>query len=418
MSEPGSPSAPGNQGRSRRRRWLSIVALGVVALAGIGVAAWAIFVEESRPDTPGEFYAAPSPLPGGPPGTIIRSEVIDDFSSGATAHRVLYKSTGYDGRPSAVSGLIIVPNGAPPEGGRNVVAYTHGTVGVASDCAPSLVTDPVKQPLLLEGGGELLAAGYVVAASDYQGLGTPGPHPYLIGESEAMNELDIVRAAQNLTDAHASKEFVVWGHSQGGHASLFTGQLAAAYAPELELLGVAAGAPVPNLRELFKVNIKTTVGKILISMALQSWARVYEDASLDQIVSLGARPLVGRIAKNCLYNQRQILASVPGSLALSLKFLHTPLWDAEPWATILRDNTPGQSRTDAPILIVQGDADPIVAADVTARLADKLCASGETVNLHILNGTAHLDAGHVAVPYVVKWIANRFAGDPAPSTCT
>lgn len=395
--------------------WITALAIAILVLAA--VAGWAIFVHSSRPDAPGAFYKPPSPLPDGPPGTIIRSEVIEGFHSGATAHRVLYKSTGYDGSPTAVSGFIVVPDGTPPAGGRKVIAYTHGTVGVASSCAPSLVTNQEQQPMLFEGGGELLAAGYVVAASDYQGLGTPGPHPYLVGDSEAMNELDIVRAAQNLTEARASNEFVVWGHSQGGHASLFTGQLAAGYAPELDLVGVAAGGPVPNLEDLFKVNIKTTVGKILISMALQSWARVYDDASLDQIATPVARPLVGRIAKNCLYTKQQILASVPGSLALDLTFLHTPPWETEPWKTIVEKNNPGATRTNAPLLIIQGDADPIVAPDVTARLVDKLCAAGETVELRVLKGTAHLDAGHVAVPDVVQWIADRFAGKPAPTTC-
>jgi pimeloyl-ACP methyl ester carboxylesterase len=288
-----------DSGDTKRRVLVYVGAALAVVIAAV-VAGWAIFVHDSRPDPPGSFYAAPSPLPDGPPGTIIRSEVIDGFYSGATAYRVLYKSTGYDGNPTAVSGLILVPDGMPPAEGRNVIAYTHGTVGVASNCAPSLVTNPEQQPLLFEGGAELLAAGYVVAASDYQGLGTPGPHPYLVGESEAMNELDIVRAARNLAEASAGDELVVWGHSQGGHASLFTGQLAASYAPELHLVGVAAGGPVPNLEDLFKVNLKTTVGKVLISMALESWVKVYDDASLDQIVTPVARPLVGEIAKNCL----------------------------------------------------------------------------------------------------------------------
>jgi pimeloyl-ACP methyl ester carboxylesterase len=411
---PGVPD-PGSD-RAKHRVLVYVGAALAIAIAA-AVAGWAIFVHDSRPDAPGAFYA-PSPLPDGPPGTIIRSEVIDGFYSGATAYRVLYKSTGYDGNPAAVSGLIVVPDGAPPAEGRKVIAYTHGTVGVASNCAPSLVTNQEQQPLLFEGGGELLEAGYVVAASDYQGLGTPGPHPYLVGDSEAMNELDIVRAAHNLTEAHAGNDFVVWGHSQGGHASLFTGQLAASYAPELHLAGVAAGGPVPNLEDLFKVNVKTTVGKILISMALQSWAKVYEDASLDQIVTPVARPLVGRIAKNCLYTKKQILASVPGSLALDLTFLHTPPWETEPWKTILEENNPGDTRTNSPLLIIQGDADPIVAPDVTARLVDKLCAEGETVDLLVLKGTAHLDAGHVAVPDVVQWIADRFAGKPPSTTCT
>ena len=121
---------------------------------------------------------------------------------------------------------------------------------------------------------------------------------------------------------------MVWGHSQGGHASLFTGQLASRYAPELQLIGVAAGAPAPNLKDLFATNIETTVGRILIAMALHSWAGVYDDASLDQIVTPVARPLVGRIARNCLYNQKQILASVPAALALDLTFLrHTAVGD-------------------------------------------------------------------------------------------
>jgi acetyl esterase/lipase len=389
-----------------------IVALLVAAIAG-----WLIFVESSRPDEAGEFYTAPSPLPHGPAGTIIRSEVIDDYVAGATTYRVLYTSTGYDGEPTAVSGLILVPDGTPPDGGRRVVAYTHGTIGVASNCAPSLVTNPVQQPVLVEGGPELLAAGYVVAATDYQGLGTPGPHPYLVGDSEAMNALDSVRAARNLSEADASEDFAVWGHSQGGHASLFTGQLANSYAPELRLAGVAAGAPVPNLEDLFAVNIETTVGRVLIAMAMHSWARVYDDASLDQIVRPLARPLVGRIAQNCLYNPKQILASLPAALALDLVFLRTPPWQTEPWKTIFEANTPGATPTGAPILVTQGDGDPIVPPEATAALVDRLCAQGETVDLRVLGGTGHLVAGQVAVPQVVEWIDDRFAGDPPPATC-
>ena len=417
MPDPGS-SPSDNGGRRGRRQW-PWIALGVIAILLVGIAGgWAVFVDESRPDAPGAFYDPPSPLPDGPPGTIIRSEVIDDFRPGATAYRVLYTSTDRDGDPTAVSGFILVPDGDAPAEGREVIAYTHGTVGVASNCAPSLVTNQAQQPLFVEGGDDLLNAGYVIAASDYQGLGTPGPHPYLVGDVEGMNALDSVRAARNLAEADAGDEFAVWGHSQGGHASLFTGQLATSYAPELRLVGVAAGGPVPNLEDLFAVNIETTVGRVLIALALQSWARVYGDASLDQIVTPVARPLVGRIAKNCLYNPSQILASVPAALALDLTFLHTPPWEAEPWKTIAETNAPGTARINAPILIVQGGGDTIVAPDITARLADRLCAEGETVELRLLPGIGHLQTGHVAVPDVVRWIGDRFAGKPPPSTCS
>jgi uncharacterized membrane protein HdeD (DUF308 family)/pimeloyl-ACP methyl ester carboxylesterase len=399
----------------RSLRVVGTAAVLLVALAGAVVSA---AVDRASPTAPGAFYTAPSPLPAGPPGTIIRSEVIAGFHAGATAYRVLYKSTGYDGRPTAVSGFIVFPDGAAPARGRGVIAYTHGTVGVASNCAPSLVTREDEQPLFVEGGAAFLAAGYVIAASDYQGLGTPGPHPYLVGDSEGMNELDIVRAAHNLAAAHAGTGFAVWGHSQGGQASLFTGQLAASYAPQLHLVGVAAGGPVPDLIDLFKLNVKTTVGKVLIAMALQSWAKVYDDAQLDQIVTPAARPIVSRIARNCLYSPDQILASLPGALALGLSFLHTPPWEVEPWKTIAQDNTPGDTRTAAPILIVQGGADTIVAPDVTERLVHKLCQDGETVMLSVYPGVGHLMTGHDAAPAVLKWIDDRFAGKAAPSNCT
>ncbi len=401
------------------RRWpKSLRMIGTAGVLVFAVAAGVVSasIDRAAPGAPSAFYTVPAPLPNGPPGTIIRSEVIADFHTGATTYRVLYKSTGYDGKPTAVSGFIAVPQGSPPPGGRKVLAYAHGTVGVATSCAPSLAK-PTDQPLFLEGGAALLAAGYVIASSDYQGLGTPGPHPYLVGDSEAMDELDAVRAARNLTQAHAGRDFAVWGHSQGGQAALFTGQLAASYAPELNLVGVAAGGPVPNLIDLFRVNIKTVIGRVLISMGLQSWASVYHDANLDQIVSPAARPIVRKIAQNCLYSQQQILGSLPGTLALRLVFLHTPPWEAEPWKTIAAANAPGQVPIKAPLLIVQGAADAIVAPTVTEGLARKLCQNGETVEFRLLPGVGHIETGHAAAPAVASWVAARFAGKPAPTNC-
>ncbi|MGH9250145.1 MAG: lipase family protein [Acidimicrobiales bacterium] len=400
---------------SRWPGWLRLTGAVTVLALALGGLAISVAVHRAAPGEPGRFYSAPSPLPDGAPGTIIRTEVIDGFHEGATTYRVLYKSTGYDGAPTAVSGIIVVADSPTPPEGRKVIAFTHGTVGVATNCSPS--NQGRKAIRVYEGLDEFVAAGYVVAATDYQGLGTPGPHPYLVGNAEAMNALDSVRAARNLSDADAGTDFAVWGHSQGGQASLFTGQLAASYAPELHLVGVAVGAPAANLVELFEVNIQTTVGKILMSMALQSWARVYDDANLDQIVTPAARPAIARIAANCLYDPNQILASVPSSLLLGFTFISTPPWEVEPWETILAENTPGATPTRVPMIITQGSIDPIVAPDVTAQLATALCANGETVDYRVLPGIAHHDAGHVAAPDVAAWIADRFTDKPAPSTC-
>lgn len=397
-------------------RWLRFTGAFVVLALSLGGLAISVAVHRATPDEPGPFYSAPSPLPDGPPGTIIRTQIIDDFHDDATTYRVLYTSTGYDGDPTAVSGIIVVPDGAAPAEGRNVIAFTHGTVGVATNCSPSLQGRDALA--VYEGLDEFLSAGYVVAATDYQGLGTPGPHPYLVGESAAMNALDSVRAAHNLTDAHAGTDFAVWGHSQGGHASLFTGQITPSYAPELHLVGVAAGAPSTNLEELLRVNVETPVGRILMAMAMKSWSQVYNDANLDQIVAPQARPAVTKIAERCFYDPTQILASVPSSLLLGFTFLSAPPWETEPWSTIVAENTPGAAPTDVPMLITQGETDPIIAPNVTAQFVDELCVNGETVDYRVLPGVAHLEAGHEAAPDVAEWITDRFANKPAPNTCS
>ncbi|HMD51520.1 MAG TPA: lipase family protein, partial [Solirubrobacteraceae bacterium] len=195
----------------------------------------ALVLRGSAAPAPGPFYTPPARLPPGGPGTIIRDELIPDFYPGAKAYRVLYESTGLRGRPTAVSGLIVVPEGPAPGRPRHVVAFAHDTVGVASGCAPSL--QGADGADIIEGLGEFIAAGDVVAATDYQGLGTSGANPYLVGRVEAMNVLDSVRAAHRLPAADAGVQFAVWGQSQGGHASLFTGQIAAGYAPGLRLVG-------------------------------------------------------------------------------------------------------------------------------------------------------------------------------------
>jgi len=401
----------------RRPRWLRLgLVVGGLVLA-LAAAAVSVSVDRGGSGEPGSFYAVPDPLPAGPPGTIIRSEVVDGYHAGATTYRVLYTSTGYDGKPTAVSVLVLVPDGPAPSGGRPVVAYTHGTVGVTSRCAPSLVGAELN-PLFDEGGGALLDAGYVVAATDYQGLGTPGPHPYLIGRSEAMGALDAVRAARNLPQADASSDVAVWGHSQGGHAALFTGQLAASYAPELHLVGVAAGGPVPNLVDLLRLNLESPVGKVLISMALSSWERIYDDARLDRILEPGARRTVERVSRICLFGQHEILGALPSALLLGFGFLSKPAWDVEPWKTIADENTPGAIPIPAPLLVVQGDADTVVVPQVTKRLVERLCRRGDTVALKVYPGVGHVKTSSVAVPDVSAWLADRFAGRPAPTTCS
>jgi hypothetical protein len=162
---------------------------------------------------------------------------------GAAAFRVLYRSTGLYDEPIAVSGVVVIPSGPAPANGRPIVAWTHPTTGVVPRCAPSPALFVFQQ---IQGLREMIDRGYVVAATDYPGLGTPQTHSYLVGVSEARAVFDSVRAARTISGAQ--NHFAVWGHSQGGQAALFTGLIASTYAPDLNLTGVAAAEPACRSR--------------------------------------------------------------------------------------------------------------------------------------------------------------------------
>ena len=205
-------------------------------------------------------------------GALIQTQPLYGAPDGAAAYRILYRSTGLSGEPIVVSGMVVIPQGDPPPGGRPIVAWAHPTTGVAPRCAPSLARVRFQ---MIQGLRDMVERGYVVTATDYPGLGTPQTHPYLVGDSEGRAVLDSVRAARTLPDAQAGSRFAVWGHSQGGQAALYTGLLAKGYAPDLQLVGVAAAAPATELSTLMRDDLGTSGGNNLTAMTLWSWARVY-----------------------------------------------------------------------------------------------------------------------------------------------
>ncbi len=261
----------------------------------------------------------------------------------------------------------------------------------------------------------MLREGYVVVATDYPGLGTDGVHPYLIGESAGRAVLDSVRAARNFSNSKASNRFAVWGHSEGGHASLFTGQLAARYAPELKLVGVAAAAPATYLVDLFEDDAKTE--QDLIAMALLSWTRL-ENVAPATIVEPGVMSAFKATALGCLTSIAQFEALEKDAKRLqAARFLKIDPTKINPWKGIMLRNSPGQARAGAPVFIAQGTADTTVDPQVTKRFAKALCAKGERVAFVELPGVSHIFAARDSAPTAIKWMNDRFKGLPAPSSC-
>ncbi|MGB2932128.1 MAG: alpha/beta fold hydrolase [Methyloceanibacter sp.] len=357
--------------------------------------------------------AKPGDSPG-KPGAIIAAAPLQGVGAGTKGFRIKYRSTGLNGEPIVVSGMVFIPAGAAPAGGRDVIAWAHPTTGVVEPCAPSLKADPAKTIWGLE---NILAAGFVVAATDYPGLGTPGIHPYLIGKSEGRAVLDSIRAARNLPDSGASGRFAVWGHSQGGHAVLYAGELARHYAPELKLVGIAAAAPATYLGELFDDDMSTARGKELTAMALWSWSNLYHH-SIAAVVEPDATTAFEKMAHDCI-------ESLPELMVLDLterpfqhrQFLKLNPTKVDPWKSIMTHNTPGQAPAGAPVLLAQGTADTTVPFDVTKRFGEALCKQGTRVSFIKLPGVSHSFVARDSAPAALAWMTARFQGVQAPSDC-
>ena len=225
--------------------------LSLLLLASLPAAADAATVRKGPSGT--AFYTPPSPLPGKGHGGLIWARKLTGTAAlkgGAGNRLVLYRSTGVTGKAIAVSGTVSVPKGRAPKGGWPVITWGHGTTGIADKCAPSRDSGSNPAHGLISYAYPLLQrwlkAGYAVVRTDYEGLGTPGDHPYLIGRSEGRSMLDMVRAARKL-DKRLGRRVVIAGHSQGGQSALFAAALAPKWTPELKVRGTLALAPVSHL---------------------------------------------------------------------------------------------------------------------------------------------------------------------------
>jgi acetyl esterase/lipase len=383
----------------------------VLILVGVVVTGFCLLSTVARAQTP--FYQASPQEIAGSPGTLIRQEPLGlPAPFGASVVRVLYRSQGLQGESISVSGIIVVPSGPAPPEGRPIVAWAHPTTGVVPRCAPSLAMFLIQQ---IQGVREMTRRGYIVAATDYPGLGTPETHPYLVGVSEARAVLDSVRVARTLTGA--PNRFAVWGHSQGGQAALFTGLIAKTYAPELDLVGVAAAAPATDLGNLLAQDIDSNGGRNLTAMTLWSWSRVFA-APIDHVVDSAAVPTVNRLADECIESIYDILRRRGPTHALQQTFLSVKdFYNTEPWRSLMANNTPGALPSSLPVFLAQGGADDLVRPEVTRNYMNKLCRAGSKVQMNFIPAAGHGLIASDSALAAVQWMADRFDRRQAPSDC-
>ncbi len=314
----------------------------------------------------------------------------------ADGTRVVYRGVGYDGVRRAVSGSVFVPVGSAPPGGWPVVSYAHGTTGLAHHCAPSRVG---LTPREREHVARWLAAGYAVAATDYEGLATAGPHPYFHGEAVADDVIDIVRAARHLHD-RIGRTWLVAGFSQGGHAALFTGLMAGRYAPELDFRGTVAIAPPVHLPRL--VRFLTSAGDRPVSLLLPfllAGVRV-RDPGFDARVFLTdtGRDLVDLAANATLVDMFRAVRGLTNADA-GLTDVHR----RPGIAPVLEACRVPVTRMDRPLYVTAGTADEIVPAEVVSAFVADLRWAGADVLYDRHDGATHVDLLTAGLDDIITW---------------
>ncbi len=413
---------------SRVRRhpwWAAVAALLVLALVLVG-ARWATSGSadddgSARGPKGAAFYEPSSEqVSAGEHGSVIWSRPLRSGTGSGSSHLVLYRSTSAKGETVPVSGVITVPEGESPSGGWPVISWGHGTTGMADACAPTrsgIDESGEYVPVREDPTADLVEQGYAVVRSHYEGLGTPGPHPYLLGQSAGAAMTDIVLAARDL-EPDLSRRWLAIGHSQGAQAALFTSRFTESYSPELDLVGVVALAPPSQLGYLVEMidrpesaaekrgeEDRTTASSIFLGPLLVSAARVagVPEASL---LSEEGRSLVPHMEDRCLEELAR-----PDSLGgIAPRDFLAPDADLAQVRRVVGANDAAELNPTVPLMIVQGGRDTAVPPMLTDRLTEQLEGRGADVDHVSLPRADHMTVLEQSEPRVCAWVEEAFGG--------
>jgi fermentation-respiration switch protein FrsA (DUF1100 family) len=358
-----------------------------------------------------DFYEAPAGFGSLAAGDLLRAEPMDAYLAPgvrlrARALRILYRSTGAVGEPTAVSGTLLLPVGTRTGQELPLIAYAIGTHGIGDSAAPSRLLSTGRD---WEAGlmALVLARGYAVVVSDYQGLGTQGDHAYMVGRALGCNVLDAIRAARQLapTELPEHGPAAIMGYSEGGTAAAWAAQLQPAYAPELELAGIAAGAAAADV-ELAGPTLDGTFFSFFLAYGAIGYAAAYPELELDPY-------LVGRAAEtiDALRSTNILQAVVRGPRFARVAQLTSPnVLELPHWRTRLRENRLGRIAPAAPVLLHHARHDQLVAFEHSEQLLEDWRALGVDVDLRIARGGFdHLSGGVASGPVALDWLAKRIA---------
>ncbi|WP_407547622.1 alpha/beta fold hydrolase [Streptomyces sp. Pv4-95] len=349
---------------------------------------------------PGAFYLDP----------------LKAFKVKANVHRIMYRTTDRVGKSIAVTGTVLTPR-TPHHDPRPIIAFAPGTQGLADKCAPSrqMAEGTEYEALPIK---KLLDQGYAVVVTDYQGLGTPGVHTYMNREVQGRAVLDSIRAAQHLDEADLpdAGPVALYGYSQGGGAAASAAELAHTYAPELKIKGAVVGAPPADMNKVAD-SLDGSAYSAFFNYALSGLAAGY---GVDIAPYLNARG--ERVTSDLRDNQctTQAIGKYPFLQSRFLTVDGRPLTERlkhAPWNTIVAEQQLGKRKPALPILLSHSVLDDVIPHQVGKNLAADWCRQGATVKFASNYIPTHIAATEGTVAEGIPWLADRFSGKAAPSTC-
>jgi hypothetical protein len=404
------------------------VALAMFGAVGIGAGGLAQAAPPTAPPLPARDsfyrYTASTPLSKIVPGTVLKQRlvriVIDGSSRPFRAFQLLYRTSNELGQPSVTVATVIKPQ--VPAASVHLVSYQTFYDALGAQCDPSYTlrggnpgyADAQDDALFME---NYLEAGDYVVDSDYEGENLD----WTAGYESGYDTLDAIRAAEHALKAPSSTPVGLVGYSGGSIASEWAAELAPTYAPKLHLVGAAiGGVPVDFAHNLNYINGSPGWSGI-IPGTLVALTRAFH-LRLTPYLSAMGRKRAAVAAHACI---NTLYGSTPG---LKVSQLLKPEYQSplkipsfvRVVDKLIMGSAPGHP--EEPIFMVVGDADGtgdgvMVTADDEA-LAHEYCSQGVKIDFTVEQGQSHTDAAIAFEPAAVSYLADRFAGAPAPNDCS
>lgn len=426
----------------------------IFLLTTLFISSQAMSTPDFGPVNMGSFYSSlPEMKPDDKLGKLIKVEKIPPSIQGAQAWKIAYISSDMQGKKTLVTGIIVAPTGAAPANGRPIMAWAHGTTGTAQTCGPSQILNPAQplnQYFLMNGNSwtdfgipalnSFLKAGYVIVATDYQGLGGGGKHQYTVSVTQAHDVINSIRAVTQLKEANAGSKAIIYGWSQGGGATITAAGLTDylkindSVNNQFELVGFVAMAPYDvsvTLPDTIKTSAeaKTYIQKLSDSFSgnvfnfthytqnLWGMVAAFPELKLEDVLTPEGVQVVNTVMpRKCMHVASDTINFSYGQMYKQL--LKQDINNAMAWFAAYRKSGVPPVKPMAPVIIYWGTEDKTVPPIMGQLYYEQMCKLGGNLTRVQLPGKqSHFTTPGSAEPLYVKWVADRFAGVPTVNGC-